>query len=268
MLAEAVAPGRTLSFKHVEAVRRLAATDKPRSHLDLPGLTVEKAGPALALCGGADAHEGPVTALDGVARAASRVSRFRGPARGGTDAGSSTSNRRARAGVKVFRGCGRSRTRVAGVHSRGVGHALTRRAQPAARAIGSNRSARPAVESCRMFWSTAKCPRAERDGVPIVTTRTGEILWVAGVAVAEAVPRHGARRRRVNLGATEVSDEFNVEEPAVLVGHRGGRDRDLPVFQPAADATRHSRSRTSWPRSTPKASHRSHVHGQQDHRQA
>jgi len=31
-----------------------------------------------------------------------------------------------------------------------------------------------------------KIPRTERDGLPIVTTLTGEILWVAGVAVAEA----------------------------------------------------------------------------------
>src|SRR5262245_25213363 len=47
ILAEQIAPERPLSFRHVEAVRRLAATDKPHGRLDLPGLLVEKAGSAL-----------------------------------------------------------------------------------------------------------------------------------------------------------------------------------------------------------------------------
>ncbi len=57
LAAEAV-PGVTLAARHLEAVCRLAATDKSVGHLDLPGLAVEKHGDTLTLAGTASAGAG------------------------------------------------------------------------------------------------------------------------------------------------------------------------------------------------------------------
>ncbi|MFI5179505.1 MAG: tRNA lysidine(34) synthetase TilS, partial [Vicinamibacterales bacterium] len=52
------APDVTLAVGHLDAVRALAAADKPEGHLDLPGLSVERRGEVLTLSGGRSASAG------------------------------------------------------------------------------------------------------------------------------------------------------------------------------------------------------------------
>jgi tRNA(Ile)-lysidine synthase len=185
ILAERVAPGRTLSLKHVEAVRRLAASDKPRSRLDLPGLLVQKAGSALRFSeapvltrnqsqpwmawperlllspGSVDLPEVGLTLEARLATSA--------PAAVSKSSGSAAGTARAWQ-VSI---CAASVTPSLIVRNRRPGD----RFQP----LGA-----PGRRKLQDVLVDRKIPRTERDGLPIVTTLTGEILWVAGVAVAEA----------------------------------------------------------------------------------
>ena len=185
ILAERVAPGRTFSFKHVEAVRRLAATDKPHSRLDLPGLFVEKAGSALRFTeaptltrnqsqpwmawperlllspGSVDL---PEVGLTLEAR----------PATGAPAAVSKSSGSAA----------GPGRAWQVSIRAASVTPSLiVRNRRPGDRfqPLGA-----PGRRKLQDVLVDRKIPQTERDAVPIVTTLTGEILWVAGVAVAEA----------------------------------------------------------------------------------
>ena len=185
VLAERVAPGRALSFKHVEAVRRLAATDKPHSRLDLPGLFVEKAGSALRFAeaptltrnqsqpwmawperlllspGSVDL---PEVGLTLEAR----------PATGAPAAVSKSSGSAA----------GPGRAWQVSIRAASVTPSLiVRNRRPGDRfqPLGA-----PGRRKLQDVLVDRKIPQTERDAVPIVTTLTGEILWVAGVAVAEA----------------------------------------------------------------------------------
>jgi len=185
ILAERVAPGRTLSLKHVEAVRRLAATDKPHSRLDLPGLLVQKTGSALRFTeaptlkrnqsqpwmawperlllspGSVDLPEVGLTLEARPATGApSAVSKQSGSAAGPA--------RQWQVSIRAA-----SVTPSLIVRNRRPGD----RFQP----LGA-----PGRRKLQDVLVDRKIPRTERDGVPIVTTLGGEILWVAGVAVAEA----------------------------------------------------------------------------------
>jgi tRNA(Ile)-lysidine synthase len=183
--AETVAPGRTLSLKHVEAVRRLAATDKPRSRLDLPGLLVQKTGSALhfseapmlmrnqsqpwmawpeRLLLSPGSVDLPEVGLTLEAR----------PATGAPPAVSKTSGSAAGSG-----GAWQVSISAASV----TPSLIVRNRRPGDRfqPLGA-----PGRRKLQDVLVDRKIPRTERDGLPIVTTLTGEILWVAGVAVAEA----------------------------------------------------------------------------------
>jgi len=187
IVAEKVVPGRTLSLKHVEAVRRLAATDKPGSRLDLPGLLVQKTGSALRFSeaptlmrnqsqpwmawperlllspGSVDL---PEVGLTLEAR----------PATSAPSAVSKTSGSAARPGPGP---AWQVSIRAASV----TPSLIVRNRRPGDRfqPLGA-----PGRRKLQDVLVDRKIPRTERDGLPIVTTLTGEILWVAGVAVAEA----------------------------------------------------------------------------------
>jgi tRNA(Ile)-lysidine synthase len=187
VLAERVAPGRALSFRHIEAVRRLAATDKPHSRLDLPGLFVEKAGSALRLT------EAPVLTRNQSQPWMAwpeRLLFFPGsvdlpevgltlevrPATGAPAAVSKSLGSAAAPGPAwqvSIRAAAALATSSLIVRNRRPGD----RFQP----LGA-----PGRRKLQDVLVDRKIPRTERDAVPIVTTVTGEILWVAGVAVAEA----------------------------------------------------------------------------------
>jgi tRNA(Ile)-lysidine synthase len=185
MLAERVAPGRTLAFRHVEAVRRLAATDKPHSRLDLPGLYVEKNGSALRfaeaprltrnqsqpwlawperLLSSPGSVVLPEVGLTLVAR----------PATSGPVAVSKSTKGAAGPGPEW-----QVSIRAASV----TPSLIVRNRRPGDRfqPLGA-----PGRRKLQDVLVDRKIPRSERDGLPIVTTLSGEILWVAGVAVAEA----------------------------------------------------------------------------------
>ena len=185
MVAERVAPGRTLSLKHVEAVRRLAATDKVHSRLDLPGLFVEKAGSALRI------SEAP------------RLTRNQSqpwmawPERllftpGSVDLPEVGLTLEARPATSAPAAVSKSSESAAGpgrawqvsIRAASVTPSLiVRNRRPGDRfqPLGA-----PGRRKLQDVLVDRKIPRTERDGVPIVTTLTGEILWVAGVAIAEA----------------------------------------------------------------------------------
>ena len=185
ILAERAAPGRPLTFRHIEAVRRLAASDKAIGRLDLPGLFVEKIGSALRfteapthtrdrsqpwmawperllhLPGSVDLPEAGLT-LDARAATSAPVPVSK-PSESVAQPGHAW-----RVSISAA-----SATPSLIVRNRRRGD----RFQP----LGA-----PGRRKLQDVLVDKKIPRAERDAVPVVTTSSGEILWVAGVAVAEA----------------------------------------------------------------------------------
>ena len=168
--AEKVAPGVNLSAHHLEAVCELAATDKPGGRLDLPGLAVSKQGGRLKF-----------------AAAGSRTPDARQPW-----------PRRPlpvpgmvivpEAGVTI-------EARAAGAHERYEGglcvvipadtvatplYVRNRLPGDRFRPLGA-----PGRRKLQDVLVDRKVPRQERDTVPIVIDANDEIVWVAGVAMAE-----------------------------------------------------------------------------------
>ena len=197
--AAELVPAAALSARHLEAVCRLASTDKPTGHLDLPGLTAERVGPALEL------------------RIASAGSRQDRDGREGRQDWRPWPERElAVPGSVVLPEAGlvvgaRPVTSLAEAVSNTPGAVAIRAATAALPLVVRNRRrgdrlqplGAPGRRKLQDVLVDRKVPRIERDDVPIVTDASGQILWVAGVTVAETVPRHLARRRHVNLGATE-----------------------------------------------------------------
>lgn len=185
ILAERIAPGRSLSLKHVEAVRRLAATDKSRSRLDLPGLLVQKTGSALRFV------EAPTL------RRSQSQPWMAWPERlllspGSVDLPEVGLTLEARpatgapSAVSKQSGSAAEPTRVCQVSIRAASvtpSLIVRNRRPGDRfqPLGA-----PGRRKLQDVLVDRKIPRTERDDVPIVTTLGGEILWVAGVAVSEA----------------------------------------------------------------------------------
>lgn len=185
ILAEQVAPGRTLSFRHIEAVRRLAATDKPLGRLDLPGLLVEKTGSALRFA------EAPTLTRDRSQPWMAwpeRLLSFPGSV-DLPEAGLTLEARTATAAPPLVSktsgsAAGRGQSWQVSIRAASVTPSLiVRNRRPGDRfqPLGA-----PGRRKLQDVLVDRKIPRTERDGLPIVTTLTGEILWVAGVAVSEA----------------------------------------------------------------------------------
>ena len=179
--ASETAPDVHLSAHHLEAVCALAATDNPVGELDLPGLCVSRESGRLSFSAGSrrPAEAGvlwPVRELEvpglvvlpeaGVAIEARTVD---APAvnAGSNQIGGPEAERAAR--VVIQRGPDASRLLV---RNRRPGD----RFQP----LGA-----PGRRKLQDVFVDRKVPRLERDTVPIVTDSNGEIVWVAGVALAE-----------------------------------------------------------------------------------
>ncbi len=176
--AAEAAPGANLSARHLEAVYRLAATDNPVGVLDLPGLTVSKQSGRLEFAAGRRARfdesaAWPVRPLDvpglvvmpeaGLAIEARRLRKEE--ASGVNPVGEAAHGDR----VVIQGGPDASRLLV---RNRRPGD----RFQP----LGA-----PGRRKLQDVLVDRKVPRSERDAVPIVTDVNGEIVWVAGVALAE-----------------------------------------------------------------------------------
>ena len=176
--ASEIAPEANLSADHLEAVYRLAATDNPVGQLDLPGLCVIKESGRLNFSPGSPAPleariSWPVRELEvpgllvlpeaGVSIEARVMHAMEGP----DETRGAEAERAAR--VVIQRGPDASRLLV---RNRRPGD----RFQP----LGA-----PGRRKLQDVFVDRKVPRLERDTVPIVTDANGEIVWVAGVALAE-----------------------------------------------------------------------------------
>jgi len=171
-VASASAPAVT--SRHLEAVRRLASTDKPKGHLDLPGLTVLKRGAVLvidrAVADGSPAAPGsewPARRLDvpGVAllpEAALAIAARTGPAGAG--------DWKMPGGAEIAIQAGAVTLPLA-VRNRRPGDRF--------RPLGA-----PGRRKLQDVLVDRKVPRSQRDRVPVVVDATDRIVWVAGVAVA------------------------------------------------------------------------------------
>ena len=176
--AAEAAPKANLSARHLEAVYRLAATDNPVGVLDLPGLTVSKRSGRLEFAAGLRARFGepaawPVRPLDvpglvvmpeaGLAIEARKLRK--------EEASAVKLVGEAADGARVVIQGGPDASRLL-VRNRRPGD----RFQP----LGA-----PGRRKLQDVLVDRKVPRSERDAVPIVTDVNGEIVWVAGVALAE-----------------------------------------------------------------------------------
>jgi tRNA(Ile)-lysidine synthase len=172
------APDLTLAVGHLDAVRALAAADKPEGHLDLPGLAVERRGDVLTLAPRARDQvghpRGPVPAsyeyvltLPGsvdVPEAGVTIAATTVP---GTDTARVPSSHPDVAVVQAG-----SIAAPFAVRSRRPGDRL--------RPLGA-----PGRRKLQDVFVDRKVPRRERDRVPIVVDRAGRIVWVAGLTVAD-----------------------------------------------------------------------------------
>ena len=185
ILAERAAPGRPLTFRHIEAVRRLAASDKAIGRLDLPGLFVEKIGSALRFT------EAPTHTRDRSQPWMAWPERLL-HLPGSVDLPEAGLTLDARAATSAPFPVSKSSESVAPPGRAWRVSISAASATPSLIVRNRRRGDRfqplgaPGRRKLQDVLVDKKIPRAERDAVPVVTTSSGEILWVAGVAVAEA----------------------------------------------------------------------------------
>ena len=162
--------GAALAARHLEAVCRLAASDKPQGHLDLPGLSVERRAGVLRI--------GPKTAVPPAAPWPERALPVPGevevPEAGCAVSARAASNQGGALAVEPARAqiCTAGIVLPLVVRNRRPGDRL----QP----LGG-----PGRRKLQDLFVDRKVPRDARDRVPVITDANGRILWVPGVAVAE-----------------------------------------------------------------------------------
>lgn len=173
-LAADVAPASTLAARHLEAVCRLAATDKPEGHLDLSGLTAQKHGDTLTLAGAAPTSAGSLVGAAWPTRQLDVPGVVVLP-----EAGLAIE---ARAGLGEPGEWGRLGPASAAIQAGAVRLPLSvrnRRAGDRFRPLGA-----PGRRKLQDVLVDRKVPRSERDRVPVIVDADDRIVWVAGVAVA------------------------------------------------------------------------------------
>ena len=171
--AEQLVPDRSLGIRHIEAVRRLASTDTPDGSLDLPGLVVQRLGVRLALS---------VFAPPGRPAKSDRPFRHVLPVPGSVSIPEAGIVMTARLGsaLEADRN-GRNRVMLQADAVAAPLIVRSRRSGDRMRPLGA-----PGRRKVQDVLVDRKVPRASRDLVPIVEDANGCVLWVAGVAVAEA----------------------------------------------------------------------------------
>ena len=168
---EGVAPGARLSSRHLDAIRRLAAADKPAGHLDLPAAIVERRGDRIVVSTAVRARQtAPCAAFERPLPVPGLVTV---PEAGVTIAARTSS-------VAGDRPDGRHAAALQAEAVQGPLTVRSRRPGDRLRPLGS-----PGRRKLQDVLVDRKVPRAERDRVPIVVDAAGRIVWVAGLAVAE-----------------------------------------------------------------------------------
>jgi tRNA(Ile)-lysidine synthase len=181
-----VRPAASLTSRHIEAVRELAAADKPNGHLDLPGLVVERQGDVLTICG--EVRGGQASGVHGP-----------------SDAGRGLKERAGfhqpldvpgvievpEAGVRIEASMCETPGRIVWSRDRNVAllqaasmqlplAVRSRRPGDRFRPLGA-----PGRRKLQDVLTDRKIPRTGRDLVPIVVDAADRIVWVVGVAIAE-----------------------------------------------------------------------------------
>jgi tRNA(Ile)-lysidine synthase len=171
-LVETAAPGATVTRRHVEAVRKLAATDNTGGHLDLPDASVDRRGDLLHIRAGHPLAAQPL-AFEMTLPVPGQV---HVPASGAT--------------IEASRLAGEPDAAIAnGAPDLAVLQAASvtlplavrnRRPGDRLRPLGA-----PGRRKVQDVFVDRKVPRSERDRVPIVVDAAGRIVWVAGLVMAE-----------------------------------------------------------------------------------
>ena len=177
------APGAAFTARHIEAVRELAAADKSRGHLDLPGLVLERRAGELCILPRVEARA--TTDPAGRRRRLNDAGSFHRaldvpgavemPEAGVTIAASMQVGEPAAAP-------GHDK-RVAMLQASSLALPLavrTRRPGDRFRPLGA-----PGRRKLQDLLVDRKVPREAREIVPLVVDATDRIVWVVGVAIAE-----------------------------------------------------------------------------------
>jgi len=164
--------GGVPTFAHVESMLRLARSDKPSGHLDMSGVRADRLGPVLKLSrpgAGPEtttfAHVLPVPGAVAIPETSVTIR--------ASYQKSATRETMTRSGPGLAVLQATSMVPPLTVRSRRAGD----RFQP----LGA-----PGSRKVQDLFVDRKVPRAARDRVPVVVDATGRIVWVAGVALAEA----------------------------------------------------------------------------------
>jgi tRNA(Ile)-lysidine synthase len=167
-----VSPMAALRAAHVEAVRRLAAADKPYGHLDLPRVTVERNGALMRLSAPAGDRRQPL--MSATERRLAIPGSVELPEAGlvlsaatGEPGGVAWPSGRDGAALQES-----SLALPLSVRQRRPGDRF--------RPLGA-----PGRRKLQDVFVDRKIPRLERDHVPIVVDARGRIVWVTGVGIAE-----------------------------------------------------------------------------------
>jgi tRNA(Ile)-lysidine synthase len=178
--------GGTASLKDVEAVRTLARADKPSGRLDLHGVEVVRRGTILrirprqtaAVSGAAFEYPLSVPGEVTVPEAAVRIEAAFATA-GQHFSGAAGPHPRRHGASALLRSSGLAVLQANSLQ----GPLVVRNRRPGDRfrPFGA-----PGSRKLQDLLVDRKIPRAERDRVPVVVDAKGHIVWVAGLATAEA----------------------------------------------------------------------------------
>jgi tRNA(Ile)-lysidine synthetase-like protein len=180
-LAAEVAPRATLGAVQLQAIWRLAQADKPKGHLDLAGLTVDRRGDVLRFMPELETRPPARRAERRPLRGAEKQGPKRLDVPGSVylpEADVTITAERQDRGVEL----GKDGARAC-VQADSVDMPLavrTRRPGDRFRPLGS-----PGRRKLQDVFVDRKVPRDERDRVPVVVDARGRLVWVAGVALAD-----------------------------------------------------------------------------------
>jgi tRNA(Ile)-lysidine synthase len=188
-----VQPEASLASRHIEAVRELAAADKPNGHLDLPGLVVDRRGGVLTVGRAAKtpASDGPIGRKRGLRKREGLHEPLPLRVPGAVDV--------PKAGLSIAASIQREAPRgrsdrnrsgkpgadgaVAVLQASALALPLSvrhRRPGDRFRPLGA-----PGRRKLQDLLVDRKVPRSERDALPLVVDAADRIVWVVGVAIAE-----------------------------------------------------------------------------------
>ncbi len=184
-LAARVAPRAALGAAHLQDVWALALADKPDGGLDLPGLAVRRRGGVMTLMPGLKTRppaESPGRSLKGHGgHLQTRPPQILNvPGSVDVPEANATITAEQSDAVTGLELTGRSRAFLQAASFESPLSVRTRRPGDRLRPLGA-----PGRRKVQDLLVDRKVPRGERDRVPIVVDARGQLVWVAGVAMAE-----------------------------------------------------------------------------------